>query len=293
MSIALKYNNHLFKEDTDGYIQCARFKDKSIYKIYNTSIKGIREVLESVEGEEDTYIAPNTVYKPIRRVENIRQFRALYIDIDNIKGSELEVAYSIFEMAENKEIPKPTMVVHSGNGIHLYWKIKHAPYGALYTWQELEDMLYYRLKNFGADPKATDGVRLLRVPGTINSKNNSECRILYIDDETEYSMYDLREEYLSKKYKKQIAKVKSENKRIITNSFFNSYSLHITRAEDILTLCKLRDYNLKGHRNTIIHCYAYWKGIYIRDIKELEEEIRALNDKFKQPLKDTEIKAIL
>ncbi|MGL5152984.1 MAG: DNA-binding response regulator, partial [Clostridium sp.] len=45
--------------------------------------------------------------------------------------------------------------------------------------------------------------------------------------------------------------------------------------------------------NTIIHCYAYWKGIYIRDIKELEEEIRALNDKFKQPLKDTEIKAIL
>ena len=67
----------------------------------------------------------------------------------------------------------------------------------------------------------------------------------------------------------------------------------MTRVEDIETLCKLRGYNMKGYRNMIIHCYAYWKGIYVRDIDELENEVIELNNAFIEPMKDTEIKAIL
>ena len=67
----------------------------------------------------------------------------------------------------------------------------------------------------------------------------------------------------------------------------------MARVEDIETLCKLRGYNMKGYRNMIIHCYAYWKGIYVRDIDELENEVIELNNAFIEPMKDTEIKAIL
>ena len=292
-----EYEKHLFSENTDGYIQLIKFEDKKIIKIYNTNVTGLREVVEQVEGQTDTYITPNTMYKPFRGVENIRQFRALYIDIDGVEGDQLGTAYKVLELVENKEIPKPTMIVNSGRGIHIYWRIANAPYGALHTWQELEDYLYYKLKHLGADRSATDGARILRLPGTINSKNNATCRALMIDNSIEHSMYDLREEYLHYKPKtKQLEFIetkKNTSHKVIANSFFNSYSLHMTRSSDIITLCKLRNYSVKGYRNMILHCFAYWKGIYIRDEEELAKEVIDLNNSFKEPLKDNEVNAIL
>ena len=67
----------------------------------------------------------------------------------------------------------------------------------------------------------------------------------------------------------------------------------MVRVEDIETLCKLRNYNLKGYRNMILHCYAYWKGIYIKNIEDLENEVIELNNSFIDPLKETEIRAVL
>ena len=43
----------------------------------------------------------------------------------------------------------------------------------------------------------------------------------------------------------------------------------------------------------ILHCFAYWKGIYTRDIEELEKEIIELNNGFTQPLKESEVNAVL
>lgn len=287
------YCKHLYDETTDGYIHLIKINENKTVKIYNTTNTAVKEVVEEFNGESNVFVTPNTTYKPERGVNNIRQFRALYIDIDGIEGDQLYVSYKIFELVELEKIPKPTMIVDSGRGLHVYWRIKNAPYGALYTWQELEDMLYQNLKEYGADIKATDGARVLRLPGTINSKNNQECRIIYQDDELEYSMYDLREKYLNYKKKKQIGKAIKENKKIVTNAFFNSYSLHIARAEDLETLCRLRNYNMKGYRNMALHCYAYWIGIYERDIEVLAKRVNELNNKFREPAKDSEVRAIL
>ena len=67
----------------------------------------------------------------------------------------------------------------------------------------------------------------------------------------------------------------------------------MTRAKDIITLCKLRNYNVKGYRNMILHCYAYWIGIYARNEEELRESVEELNNKFVAPLKPSEVNAIL
>ncbi|MGL5753494.1 MAG: hypothetical protein ACRCXT_23315, partial [Paraclostridium sp.] len=48
-----------------------------------------------------------------------------------------------------------------------------------------------------------------------------------------------------------------------------------------------------GFRNMVIHCYAYWKGIYVRDSYELENVVMELNNAFTDPLKETEVQAIL
>ena len=291
----MSFSEHLYDVTTDGYIQFLKINSKNI-KIYNTQYKGIRDIVEEVKGDNDIFVTPNTMYKPSRCTDNIRQFRALYIDIDGIEGSNIYVSYEVFALADSGAIPKPSMIVNSGRGIHLYWRINNAPYGALATWQELEDYLYKKLKYLGADIKATDGARVLRLPGTYNSRNNSLCRVLYIDDELTYSMYDLREKYLNYSFKKhqlEFQQTKKSNKTVINNKFFNSYSLHIARIQDILTLCKIRKYRVNGYRNFILHCYAYWEGIYLRDYDELYNVVIELNNSFTEPLKLSEVKSIL
>lgn len=297
MSVA-KYCNHLFDITTDGYIHAIKLENKNI-KIYNGKNSELREIVETLENEVDVFITPNTMYKKQRRVANIRQFRALFQDLDihKLGYSKEETVCMIYILVYENKIPMPSMIVDSGRGIHLYWKIKNAPYGALNTWQELQDYLYYQLKHLQADRNATDGARVLRLPNTLNSKENALCKVIEVHDDIEYSMYDLREQYLNYSISKQLqfqeAKTVKKKTKVINNKFFNSYSLHMTRVEDIETLCKLRGYNMKGYRNMIIHCYAYWKGIYVRDIDELENEVIELNNALIEPMKDTEIKAIL
>ncbi|MCD3232429.1 DNA-binding response regulator [Clostridium botulinum C/D] len=292
----MKYCNHLFDNTTNGYIQLIYINNKKKLKVYNTQIKALKTIVEETEGKEDVYISSNTYYKPKRLSSNIRQFRALYIDIDLKQCGKNEAVYKIYELVEKEKIPMPSMIVDSGRGIHLYWRVKNAPYGAMWTWQELEDYLYNHLKQLGADIQATDSARVLRLPKTINSRNNQECRILVINDDIEYSMYDLREKYLNYKIKKgyQLEFEQSKKKdKCIVNNLFNSYTLHLNRIHDIKTLCKLRNYDLKGYRNFILHCYAYWEGIYTRDSEELIKKVIELNNSFKEPLKEIEVRAIL
>ena len=99
-------------------------------------------------------------------------------------------------MNQNK-IPEPSMIADSGRGFHLYFRIKNAPKQAIQTFQELEDYLYYQLKELGADLSATDSARVLRLPGTINSRNKATCKIVSINKDIEYSMYELRDKYLN------------------------------------------------------------------------------------------------
>ena len=115
---------------------------------------------------------------------------------------------------------------------------------------------------------------------------------MYLDQDLQYSMYDIKEKYIVPNLKKKYKKYKNK-KKVTTNAFFNSYSLHMTRAKDIITLCKLRNYNVKGYRNMILHCYAYWIGIYARNEEELRESVEELNNKFVAPLKPSEVNAIL
>ncbi|EQK40106.1 putative dNA primase small subunit [[Clostridium] bifermentans ATCC 638] len=298
-----EFCDHLYDDSTDGYIQVLKLNDEKnkserTIKIYNTRHEGLKDIVEELHEQNDVFVAPNTMYIPKRRVENIRQFRSLFQDIDceNLGLEKAETVYLIWELYLEGKIPKPTMVTDSGRGVHLYWRIKNAPYGALNTWQELQDYIYYNLKHLGADRQATDSARVLRLPGTINSKNQVNCKVLYIDDDLEYSMYDLREQYLNyrpKSYQLQMQDTKVVENKVVSNRFFNSYSLHMQRANDLQTLCRLRHFDMKGYRNMAIHCYAYWKGIYVRDQYELEKEVIELNNAFKEPLKETEVKAVL
>ena len=292
------YVDHLYAKEIDGYIQVMQLRDKKVVEIKNYKGMSIADALEEYTGKKDTFISVNTSYNGRRLASNTRQFRALYIDLDHKEFTFHELFYAMWDLVLDEKIPEPTMVVASGRGAHIYWRIEHAPFQALATWQELEDYLCYQLKDLGSDKKATDAARVLRLPDTLNSRNNVECKVMIVNDDITYSMYDLREKYL--KWKPKVFKTieveeQLDNKKVKRKilQFFTSYTLHIARAEDMLTLCKLRNYRVNGYRNMILHCYAYWLGVTTRDSHNLDEAVNDLNNKFTEPLKQTEVNAVL
>ena len=73
-----EFCDHLYDESTDGYIQILKLDDKNnsderTIKIYNTKNDGLKDIVEELYKKEDVFLAPNTMYIPKRRVENIRQ----------------------------------------------------------------------------------------------------------------------------------------------------------------------------------------------------------------------------
>lgn len=288
------YVEHLYSTEIEGYIQIIQLKNKKIVDIKNYRGMTIVDALEEYTGKKDTFISVNTTFNGRRLASNTRQFRALYIDLDHKEYSFNDLIYRTWDLVNEGKIPEPTMVVASGRGAHIYWRIEHAPYQAIATWQELEDYLCYQLKDLGADKKAVDAARVLRLPDTINSRNNAECKVMIINDNITYSMYKLREKYLKWKPKvfKEV-KVKDNKKEFKVLQFFTSYTLHIARAEDIVTLCECRDYRVIGYRNKILHCYAYWIGVTTREKDSLADAVNELNNKFTEPLKQSEVDAIL
>jgi len=295
------YYEHLFDATTDGYISFVEINNKSGEKFvrsYSTNIKSLRSIATATEGREDTYVSPNTYFMPRRSVSNIRQYRCLFIDLDIEKygkHSKEETFKEILELVTSGRIPMPSMMTDSGRGFHLYFRVKNAPRQALQTFQELEDYLYYQLKDLGADLSATDSARVLRIPGTINSRNGEVCSIIYRNNDIEYTMYDLREHYLNYEENKRNRAKKKEfkpKKVCIVRNLFNSYSLHMGRVDDIQTICKLRNYDVEGYRNFVLHCFSYWKGIYVRDTEQLLRETMEFNGKFKKPLSDSEVRTI-
>ena len=70
----------------------------------------------------------------------------------------------------NKIIPATNYIIDSGRGLALLWNINKVPSQALPLWKAIQEYLYHQLKEFGADRQALDATRVLRVPGSINSK---------------------------------------------------------------------------------------------------------------------------
>lgn len=293
-------------KEYDGYIQVVQKINDKMIMLENFKSENIKQIKKYMNGKNiDIYFTVNTSFNGRRGAKNLKNLRAFYLDFDfHEKLSEEElinkINYIIAEVwmaAYWGKAPKPTRVILSGRGVQIYWDIEPSSYGAIASWQEFEDYLYNQFKDLGADRQATDCSRLMRLWGTINSKSNSKCELMILEKENIYSLYELREKYLnwSERHKRSYFKKENNNKKISNKkiNLFNSYTLHLARAEDIVKLVKMRKGNVRGYRNFIIHCYAYWEGIYIRDNEVLKDKVYKLNENFTEPLNNSEIDKVL
>ena len=235
---------------------------------------------------ENIYITLNTFFKPYRRLECIKELNALFIDLDyyKTKFTKEQIIMNLEGNYFNKIIPATNYIIDSGRGLALLWNINKVPSQALPLWKAIQEYLYHQLKEFGADRQALDATRVLRVPGSINSKSKTVVSII---DEYDY-IYDLREiqkEYLPELKPKE--KKKGRPKKV--NYVYRERSLYFARIQDITKLCELREYDLRGHREIILFLYRYYLCSFTEDVQKALEDVLELNSMFIYPLKEKEV----
>ena len=102
--------------------------------------------------------------------EGVRQVPGLWLDIDfeYLTGGEAEAKEILTQM------PSPSIIVHSGNGYHVYWIFNEPEEASL----EFEAYLNGLAKRYNGDPKSAELARILRVPGTLNHKEGQQKPVI-------------------------------------------------------------------------------------------------------------------
>ena len=244
------------------------------------------ELKETDLAGENIYITLNTFYKPCRRLECIKELNCVYIDLDyyKTKYTKDQIIMNLEGNYFNKIIPATNYIIDSGRGLALIWLINKVPSKALPLWKAVQEYLYKQLKEFGADRQALDATRILRVPGSINSKSKTVVSII---DEYDY-IYDLRE--IQKEFLPELRpdeKKKGRPKKI--NYIYRERSLYYARIQDITKLCELREYDLRGHREIILFLYRYYLCSFTEDVQKALGDVLELNSMFIYPLKENEV----
>ena len=115
----------------------------------------------------------------IRNQHNVVALKSIFLDID-VKGMGKdsyanlgEAADALAKFVRDSSIPKPTVIVRSGGGLHVYWTMLRAL--TREEWQPLANALAEATKHHGlkCDTQCTiDSARVLRVPDTNNYKTD-------------------------------------------------------------------------------------------------------------------------
>ena len=272
----------ILHSDSKGWITKAEIN--SGYKQWHYRYN---ELLEQDFNQENVYISINTFYSTFRRLEYLKELKAQFIDLDIYKTGFTKEQIIMHLEADyfNKSIPRPNLIIDSGRGLYLIWLLNSVPSKALPLWKAIEEYLYSVLKPFGADRQALDPTRILRVPGSINSKSKTTVKVI---EQYDY-IYDLRE--IQNEYLPELEERKAKKKGRPSKTVFihRERSLYYARIQDIIKLCELREYDLKGHRELILFLYRYYLCYFLEDTQKALEDVLELNREFIYPLSETEV----
>lgn len=101
----------------------------------------VGDLLKQDFDKENIYISMSTFYKPIRRIETIKEIGSLFIDLDtyNTEFTKTQILMNLEYNYYNKSIPTPNLIIDSGRGLTLVWSIEKVPYMALPLWKAIQE----------------------------------------------------------------------------------------------------------------------------------------------------------
>jgi hypothetical protein len=274
----------------DGWITVARKTELGHFQQIHYKPEELADSLSSWMGE-DVYFSQNTFYKPERSIENIRQLRSLYVDLDfYLFNYDPSWVMAKLEHEHFKEsVPEPNLIIFSGQGLVLIWLLEPVPHKALPLWQAVQNYFLNSLESLGGDPKASDAARVFRLDGTINSKNGAQVHAQYRHD-YRYELRQIQTDYLPELTPEiKPPKKKRAGRKKKVAQLFNTYKLHYARLRDLIKIVEMRDYEVENYRETICFLYRYWLCCYTNDPREALNQAQSLNLQFRTPLSFKEV----
>lgn len=132
------------------------------------------------------YIAQNEFFKPNRRLVNCSRLTSCYVDLDTYSIPKLSglgpeaLLDALLALCAEISLPEPTQVVYSGRGLQAKWVLSAPlPSRAVPRWKAVQQALCTQLAPLGADPKALDVSRVLRLVGSVNSRSGAIVRLVH------------------------------------------------------------------------------------------------------------------
>lgn len=276
----LSPNIHLSKihKSGKGYISIAQKTTKWKEKYYNQS--EIETAVNDWSGN-DIYTSQNSFTTKHRSLINIERLENLYIDIDCYKdGFTPNHALSAVEyLAEQGDIPYPSMIVMSGRGLQVIWNIVPEQSEKIPVWQQVEDWLYGELKHLGADAKAKDVSKVLRLCGSHHSANGNLVHS-FIYHETPFKLDRLYEKYIPLPPPKVVKNKTKTTKQTNLKHLFTLHSLFWNRLQDIWHLVTIREGQCEGNREMILFLYRYHSCCFTSDPQQALIDTLELNRRF-------------
>jgi hypothetical protein len=161
-------------------------------------MSGLSQTTEKVSAKGHKYLVP------VRGQQTAVKLKSLFLDID-VKGNGYpDLTQAVTALADflmGTGLPKPTMIVSSGGGMHVYWTLVRALTVA--EWQPLANALAEAVKKHGlkADTSCTvDAARVLRVPDTLNCKTEQRRPVRLVGKRLDFDYLNARIEQALEPY---------------------------------------------------------------------------------------------
>jgi len=280
-------------------------------KQHSYRVSELPTVLESLPTDANVYLSQGEFSRPNRRLANLSSIALCFADLDTHKteyGARTpdQQATAVRLHCEEIGLPRPSLINHSGRGLHVKWLLHPVPGQALPRWNATQKQIGAGLKPFGSDGAARDGSRCLRAVGSVNQRNGERCRIVWPEtdgEESSLSRSDFnmfcdevlpltREQCAALKQTRE-AKQKARSEAREYPNLWTPQQLWWNRLRDTRRLIVLREWQRgvpEGYRNNFLFvgaCALAWGAQAVH----LREEIEGLAKEFVPSLSVAEVRA--
>lgn len=297
----------------------------------------------------NNYLSVSTFKSGKTRSEwNVKEVKRLYVDMDahdnpiNLDEAKLLANYMLDNWLDEEELPEPNYIVFSGRGLQILFTLNGCD--NVPEWKQYQSALLNicqklleNLKNHSLSEASDvvvehnvsiddlkDAARVMRVPDTVNLKQNVEAKLLYQNEDHVYTLNELNTTFTAfsddnlptieeKKTKKKVKsdkgkkkKTKSEpternvdmsnidmdDKQIVDPNFLKIIENTIKpRLFDLETLIRLRNEAGidDGYRNNLIAIYIPTLVSCGYKNEDIVKEAHRVNSLFNKPLKRAEV----
>jgi len=183
----------------------------------------------------------------------------------------------VLEKVKKKIGIEPSIVVDSGNGYHLYFRLKYD-----IDAKRLKKLEKALVKTLGGDQNATDLARVLRLPSSINQRTGRKCSIIFYNINNEYDPDELEKKLdVEEQSKKVDIKEDKEEEKKEEEKSEQTYKKELTN-EQILEIVKTLEPIYKtGARHEIILYLVGWLYKLRISYESAERLIKTICEHFK------------